>query len=180
MQRAFDLVTRFPSPLLIIRQPIVSNWESLMDPIHCRPGLYRLTVWVISMHEEKSRFWQTVGEILSFLLSFFPCFFLLTHLLSTHLFSCYLFESFLPSFLISFAVVLYWLATFWHLFSHSDCATAYRISLGSFPANYSHFAATHYTTHWLTVISWHESYWFRQGHCDTISYLFLAYGRFSL
>jgi hypothetical protein len=25
MQRAFDLVTRFPSPLLIIRQPIVSS-----------------------------------------------------------------------------------------------------------------------------------------------------------
>ena len=42
MQRAFDLVTRFPSPLLIIRQPIVSSWESLMDPIQCRSGLYIL------------------------------------------------------------------------------------------------------------------------------------------
>jgi hypothetical protein len=62
MQRAFDLVTRFPSPLLIIRQPIVSGWESLMDPIHCRPGLYtlltdRLTACVISMNEAVSRFW---------------------------------------------------------------------------------------------------------------------------
>jgi len=183
MQRAFDLVTRFPSPLLIIRQPIVSSWESLMDPIHCRSGLYTLltdllTACTISMREEMSaRFWQTIAEILSSSLCFFPPSSFRRFALYVSFFVVFIWI--LPFFHVSFAVVLYWLSIFWHLFSRSDSITAYRMSLGSFPANYSHFSATHSIPS-LAVTPWYESHRFRQGHCDTISYMFLAYGKFSL
>lgn len=112
MQRAFDLVTRFPSPLLIIRQPIVSSWESLMDPIQCRSGLYTLLtdcLLPVSLVWAKKWRWGSDRQLPRFCPPLFVSFHPLPFdvLLYTYVFSSiYLSPSFLPYFACCSVAVL--------------------------------------------------------------------------